>query len=93
MPITPHNLVRHELIGLKVKVKDSTDPAHKKISGKVVYETYNMLKIETRKKEKSVPKSNSVFVFTLPDSTQVEVDGKLLVGRPEERIKKKLPKW
>ena len=33
-----------------------------------------------------------IFQFTLPDETVVEVDGKLLVGRPEDRIKKKILK-
>jgi ribonuclease P protein subunit POP4 len=93
MPITPKNLVRHELIGLKVKIKNSTDPTLKGKSGRVVDETYNMLKIETRKKEISVPKKNCIFVFKLPSKIKVEVDGKLLVGRPEDRIKKKLPRW
>lgn len=93
MPITPKNLIRHELIGLRVKIKSSTDPTLKGKSGKVVDETYNMLKVETRKKEISVPKRNCILVFTLPSKVKVEVDGKLLVGRPEDRIKKKLPRW
>ena len=94
MPITPYNVVRHELIGLKIKVKKSSDPTHVGLSGVVVDETYNMIKIETKDgEEKSLPKKISVFVFTLPDGTKVEVDGKLLVGRPEDRIKKKFPRW
>lgn len=93
MPITPQNLVRHELIGLKVKVAKSTDPTQKNLSGTVVDETYNTLTIEAKGKEKKVVKSNCVFVFTLPGGTKVEVDGSVIVGRPEDRIKKKLPKW
>jgi ribonuclease P protein subunit POP4 len=94
MPITPRNLVRHELCGLKVRVVESTNPSQKGLEGKVVYETYNTLRIETKEgKEKIVPKDITVFVFTLPDGTKVQVDGKLLVGRPEDRIKKKLPRW
>lgn len=93
MPITPHNLVRHELIGLNVKVEKSADTTQNDISGKVIDETYNTLKIETKGKGKTVIKENCVFVFTLSDKTKVEVDGKLLVSRPEDRIKKKFPKW
>ncbi|MFH0711428.1 MAG: ribonuclease P protein component 1 [Candidatus Aenigmatarchaeota archaeon] len=93
MPITPENLVRHELIGLKMKVKDSPDKTQKGISGKVIDESYNTLKIETSKKEKTVTKGISIFIFTLPDRTKVQVDGKLLVSRPEDRIKKKIPRW
>jgi len=94
MPITPHNLVKHELISLPVKIDKCTDKTLEKISGKVIDETYNMLKIETKdKKEKLIPKKNSIFIFTLPDKTKVKVDGKLLLARPEDRIKKKFQRW
>jgi len=93
MPITPYNLVRHESIGLKVKIEKSTDPTQKGTTGKVIDETYNTLKIETKGKEKTAIKENCIFIFTLPDKTKVQVDGKLLVSRPEDRIKKKFPKW
>lgn len=94
MPITSYNLVRHELIGLPIKIEKSADPTQKGITGKVIDETYNTFKIETKDgKEKTVIKGNCVFVFTLPDKTKVEVDGKLLISRPEDRIKKKFPKW
>ena len=94
MAITPHNIVRHELCGLKVKIIKSTDSTQKRLSGKVIDETYNTIKIETKGgKEKTVIKGNCVFVFTIPDKTKVEVDGKLLISRPEDRIKKKFPRW
>lgn len=92
--ITPKNLVRHELIGLKVKIKKSTDPTLVNLKGRVVDETYNMLVIECEDgKERKVAKKNCIFIFTLPNGTKVEVDGKVIVGRPEDRIKKKLPRW
>jgi ribonuclease P protein subunit POP4 len=93
MAITAENVVRHELINLRIKIAESTDPTQKGLEGRVIDETYNTLKIETRKGEKIVPKKNCTFIFTLPDGTKVIVDGKLLVGRPEDRIKKKLPRW
>lgn len=93
MPITPHNLIRHELIGLRVKIYKSPDTTQKGIAGKVIDETYNTLKIETKDKEKIAIKENCTFIFTLPNKTKVQVDGKLLVSRPEDRIKKKFPKW
>ena len=94
MSITPQNLVRHELISLPVKIAKSTDSTQKGLSGKIIDETYKTLKIETKNgKEKTVIKQNCIFVFTLQDKQKVEVDGKLLISRPEDRIKKKLPKW
>lgn len=93
MPITPQNLVRHELIGLKVSVSESSDPTQRGLSGTVVDESYGMLTIDSAGKEKRVVKSECTFVFTLPDKKKIEVDGKVIVSRPEDRIKKKQPKW
>ncbi len=99
MSITAENIVRHELIGLKVKVDECSDKSVEKVSGMVVDETYNILVIEGKKKgdkearEKSIPKQNSIFIFALPNGDNVEVDGRLLVSRPEDRIKKKFKKW
>ncbi len=90
--ITPQNLVRHELIGLKVKIEKSTDPSHR-FAGTVVDETYNTFRIETRGKERLIPKKNSIFIFILPNGMKVEVEGKILISRPEDRIKKKFDKW
>jgi len=96
--ITPENVVRHELIGLKVKVAESTDPALRGLSGTVVDESYNMLVVETKKRgknpaEKRLSKCNSVFIFALPNKVKVKVEGRLLIGRPEDRIKKKFDRW
>ncbi|HKZ45630.1 MAG TPA: ribonuclease P protein component 1 [archaeon] len=91
--ITPKNIVRHELISLAVKIAKSTDPSQKGLKGKVIDESHNTLKIETTKGEKLIPKRNCIFIFTLPDKTKVQVDGSLLVSRPEDRIKKKFPRW
>lgn len=94
MAITAQNIVRHELISLPVRIVKSTDPTQKNLRGRVIDESYNTLKIETEDgKEKIVAKANCVFVFTLPSKVRVQVDGKLLVGRPEDRIKKKFPRW
>lgn len=93
MSITPSNLVRHELIGLDVKIKESKNRSQLGLKGKVVGETYSTLRIETDKGEKTIPKDITIFIFTLPNGTKVQVDGKVLIGRPEDRIKKKLPRW
>jgi len=94
MTINARNLVRHELCGLKVRITKSTDPTQKGLKGRIIDETYNTFKIETKEgKEKIVPKANTVFIFILPSGEKVEVEGKLLVARPEDRIKKKFPRW
>ena len=93
MSITPENLVRHELIGLEVEIKQSTNPSQKGLKGRVIDESFKTLEIETKTGEKNIPKENTTFVFIIPDKTKVQVDGNLLLGRPEDRIRKKLPKW
>lgn len=90
MPLTPENLPRHELIGLEAEVVESTDEAQEGVSGEVLDETRDMLRIGDRQ----VEKEGSVFRFTLPDGTRVKVEGSLIAKRPEERTGMKLPdKW
>lgn len=83
----PKNLPAHELIGLKVKVVESTDPSKKGVTGKTVDETKYTLKIETKKGEKVIPKKESVFSFTLPGKKKYRVKGKKLCFKPENRTK------
>ena len=92
--ITPQKIFRHELIGLFVKVIDSSHKEFIGIEGKVVDETKNTLKIEQKNgTEKIVPKNVATFHFKLQDGTIVEIDGKTIVTRPEDRIKKKFRKF
>ncbi|MFN3527826.1 MAG: ribonuclease P protein component 1 [Candidatus Altarchaeaceae archaeon] len=86
---TIYNILRHEIIGLYVKVVKASCLGYLK-SGKIIDETKNMIVIETDEKEiKKLPKRDIVLQMTLDDSSIVEISGKLLIGRPEERIKKK----
>ncbi len=87
--ITPYNLVRHELIGLRCKVVASKNKNLVGICGTVVDETKNMLIIETNGREIKIPKNVVTLHFYLKEAV-VEVDGEVLVARPEDRIKKKL---
>ena len=88
--ITPKNLVRHELIGLRVKVVNSTHPQLIGLEGEVIDETKNMLMIKTPKGRKLVQKAICTFQFKLPDGRLVNVNGRLIVGRPEDRLKKRV---
>ncbi len=91
--ITPNNIFRHELIGLPVKVVKSTHDGHIGIEGKVVDETKNTITIEADNGEKIIPKKVATFHFNLPDGSIIEIKGKILVARPEDRIKKKFRKY
>ncbi len=91
--VSAKDIVRHELIGLFAEVEKSSNPFQTGMSGRVVDETRQTLTIETAKGPKTVAKDQCVFVFSLPSGGRVRVDGKLLVARPEDRIKKKHGKW
>ena len=91
--LTPKNLVHHELIGLECRVADSLNKKIIGLEGKVTDETRNTVTLEAGGKEKSFVKEQCTFSFTLPSGEKVRVDGRVLVGRPEDRIKKRLGKW
>ena len=91
--ISSKNLIYHELIGLNVEIIDSSAESLIGIKGKVIDETNNTLMIETSdNNEKLVAKDVSIFQFEVPDGTYLEVDGKILLSRPEDRIKKRYKK-
>ena len=93
MPITRQNVLAHELIGLQITVQASPDPGLNGFIGIVRDETRNTLLIEARNRLVRVPKSNALFVATLPTGESVPVQGPLLKHRPEDRVKKGLAKW
>lgn len=123
--ISSKNIFYHELIGLELKVVDSSNPSLIGLSGTVIDETKKTLLIEVKEKvqdkdlqdkdlqgkdfqdkdlssnqndfnfickDKLIQKDVSVFQFKVPDGTIVEIDGKILLNRPEDRIKKRYKK-
>jgi ribonuclease P protein subunit POP4 len=90
--ICPKKIVRHELIGLYVKIVKCTNPTAVGKEGYVVDESRNMLVVDVKGKQKKFSKKDCTFSFKLPGGW-VNVSGSLLVGRPEDRIKKKLKQW
>lgn len=89
MRVTP-DIIRYEFIGTEAKVAKSTNPSCIGIKGKILDETRNTFTILHNGKRKMIIKETSIFHFKFPDGTVVEIDGKLLVGRPEDRLKKRI---
>jgi len=89
MKVTPATL-QQELIGLNARVVGSSHPGYVGIAGRVIDETRNTISILHKDKKKIIIKGTAVFHFTLPDGTIVEIDGNAIVGRPEDRIKKRV---
>ncbi len=88
-PISPRNILRHELIGLEAGVVRSRNPSHRAVEGFIVDESMKTLVIEQDGESKRVPKRDAAFIIKLP-SGLVEVEGAALYGRPEDRVKKKI---
>lgn len=78
--------IRHELLGLQAEVIESANKSMVGIRGRVVDETMKMLTIESGGRERKIPKDTCILRFSMPDGSKVEVDGKTLVARPEDRI-------
>ena len=118
--ISSNNIFYHELIGLELKVVDSSNASLIGIRGTVVDETKKTFLIEAEPRKiceniKAEPGKNatiqessnlssrstgsfirndvSIFEFKVPDGTIVEIDGKILLNRPEDRIKKRYKKF
>jgi ribonuclease P protein subunit POP4 len=89
MKITP-NIIRCEFIGTEAKVAKSKHQGYVGISGKVTDETRNTFVILHEGERKRIIKDSAVFHLKFSDGTIVEIDGKLLTGRPENRLKKRI---
>jgi len=89
MKVTP-DIIRYEFIGAEGKVAKSLHADYVGLSGKVVGETRNTFTLLNEGQAKSIIKEFSVFNFTFDDGTVVDIDGKLLVGRSEDRLKKNI---
>ncbi|MFW9981028.1 MAG: ribonuclease P protein component 1 [Candidatus Thorarchaeota archaeon] len=89
MKIAPQNIMKHELVGLSTHIVDSKDPNHVCTQGTILRESKEMIQIDTERGTIAVPKNICVFDITLPDGTVVRIDGELLRGRPEDRMKKR----
>lgn len=90
--ITRKNILKHEFIGLWVEIIKSTNKAQIGLKGKIVDETKNTIKIETRKGEKIIQKNGTIFKIKFPRGSVV-VNGNEINVRPEDRIRKNFKRW
>jgi ribonuclease P protein subunit POP4 len=88
---TDNNFFRYDLIGLHAKIIESSHQDYIGIKGKIVDETEKTLIIlDDDKKKKRVAKKVSVLQITLPNGKSYIVDGVSTIGRPVDRIKKRI---
>ena len=84
--ITAENILSHEIIGLEAKIVESSNSQIIGLNGTVVYETKSMFTINTKEGFKKIPKNWNKWKFTLNDNF-VEIDGKSLTKRPQDRLR------
>ncbi len=81
-------------MGLEITIIHSSHGDLEGITGRVVNETKKTLTIDVGEgNEKIIPKGSSTFHFKLPEGITVEIEGKTIVSRPEDRIKKRFRKY
>ena len=93
MAAVPENILRHELIGLNVRISCSPNRTIRGKTGLIVDESKNMLTLSKKGRKVLIPKSVATFRFKLVGGQIVEVDGRRLVGRPENRLKTRIRRW
>lgn len=81
------DITRHELIGLNVEIVEAKNKSLIGLKGKIIDETKNLLLIQSDKGVKKVLKDQVTMNIQMKDK-KVQLEGKLLVGKPEDRLKK-----
>lgn len=84
------DIIRHEFVGTEAKITRSTHHGNVGLRGKVTDETRNTFTIVSDGKRNVVPKDSNIFQFKFADDTIVEIEGKMLLGKPEDRLKKNI---
>jgi ribonuclease P protein subunit POP4 len=81
------NLHMHELVGLRLRVVQSSDGGMVGMEGIVVDETRKTLVIEGEGR-RTLPKRGNAFEFTLEDGSTAVLVGDEIAYRPEDRTKR-----
>ena len=76
-------LLKGELIGSEIEIMHSKNKTLIGKTGKIIDETRNTITLETNSKKIKVLKSHITFKIK-----NKIIDGKKIVGKPEDRIKK-----
>ena len=93
MNITPLNMIKNEFIGLDVIISKSNNKQLLGMKGRIIDETRNTLVLRRKSKTIHIPKNIVHLSMSLPFSKTVEVNGRSIVARPEDRIKMRVRRW
>ncbi|HLN46223.1 MAG TPA: ribonuclease P protein component 1 [Candidatus Sulfotelmatobacter sp.] len=82
------DIIKDEFVGTTCSIVQSSNAGYLGLSGEVIDESKNTFTIMQHGQAKNIIKDVAVFHFRFSDGTVVEINGKLLTGRPEDRLKK-----
>jgi ribonuclease P protein subunit POP4 len=84
--MNPKKVIKYEFIGTEIEIIDSENKSLMGTKGIITDETKNMFTLDNGKK---IIKSQSKFKMKIKNKI-VEINGKILVARPEDRLRKEL---
>jgi ribonuclease P protein subunit POP4 len=84
--ITANNILAHELIGLDVEITKNGNCLGSKLYGKIVFETKNMILLNTSFGIRRVPKAIVKKARFFLSDGGCFISGISLIGRPEDRV-------
>ena len=82
-----------KLEGLPITILQYPSKELEGTEGIIIKETAKMLHVQTQSNKISIQKSSGVFKIRLSDGKDYIVDGDMLKGLPDTRVKKKLTSW
>ena len=89
MPLRSKGFQIVNIIGKKIKILKSTNKFNTDMTGIIVNETKNMIYLSNKKKiadVKKIPKREIKVFKVILASGEYFINGKTLLGRPEEKI-------
>jgi len=84
------DIIRSEFIGTKTIVVRGEASSCVGLSGKIIDETRSTVVILQNGERKRIVKNSVVFHFEFCDGAVYEINGRLLLGRPEDRVKRRI---
>jgi ribonuclease P protein subunit POP4 len=84
--ITAANIYAHELVGLRVRVVESTNSSLTGITGTVVIETKNTMTIRSGNNTKQIAKAIAKKIEVTTPAGACFISGSSLIARPEDRV-------
>lgn len=87
------NIIKGEYVGLNVEINKTSGTNEEMIKCLIIDESKKTFKIENENGIKTIIKKNSIITIRKKDKSY-NIIGDILVGKPEERVKKKIrKKW